>query len=150
VRRKFVAAEGAYKDDATFFIDRIRDMSKVEAELIGRPPDEILAARTALVRPIVDIIRAKAATLGHILPRSSLGRALAYMRKYWEGLIVFLTDADAPMHSNDIERAMRGPAVGRKNHYGSRNITTANVAAVWYGVVETCKLCCVVGHAFFT
>jgi hypothetical protein len=84
------------------------------------------------VRPIVDIIQAKAATLGHILPRSSLGRALAYMRKYWEGLTVFLTDADVPMHSNDIERAMRGPAVGRKNHYGSRNITTANVAAVWY------------------
>ena len=44
------------------------------------------------------------------------------------------------MHSNGIERAMYGPAVGRKNHYGSRNMTTAGVAAVWYTVVETCKI----------
>jgi hypothetical protein len=33
-----------------------------------------------------------------------------------------------------------GASLGRKNHYGSRNMTTAGVAAVWYTIVETCKL----------
>lgn len=43
------------------------------------------------------------------------------------------------MHTNDVERAIRGPAVDRKNHYGSKNLESARVAAVWYSVVATCK-----------
>lgn len=139
VRRKFVAAEASYKDAAVFFIDRIREMSKIEAELAGLSLDEIRVARDTLVRPIVDVIRAQLdATI--VLPKSSIGRAISYTKKLWPGLTVFLDDPEVPMHSNDIERAMYGPAVGRKNHYGSRNLTTAGVAAVWYSVVETCKL----------
>ena len=48
VRRKFVVAENAYKEDASFFIDRIREMAKIESEIIGRPLDEILVARRTL------------------------------------------------------------------------------------------------------
>lgn len=78
--------------------------------------------------------------LAHILPQSSLGRALAYTDKLWEGLTVFLSDPLVPMHTNDVERVLRGPAVGRKNHYGSKSLDTAEVAAIWYSVIETCKL----------
>jgi transposase len=140
VRRKFIAAETSYGKDATFFIDRIREMAKIEAEIKGRPPDEIRVARQTFVRPIVEVIRAQLDAL-IVLPKSSIGRAITYTKKLWTGLTVFLDNPDVPMHSNDVERAMYGPAVGRKNHYGSRNLTTAQVAAVWYSVVETCKLC---------
>lgn len=139
VRRKFIAAETCYKDEAAFFIERIREMAKIEAEIKGRPPDEVRVARQTLVRPIVDVIRVHLDAM-LVLPRSSIGRAIAYTKKLWRGLTVFLDDPDVPMHSNDIERAMRGPAIGRKNHYGSRNMTTAGVAAVWYSIVETCKI----------
>lgn len=139
VRRKFVAAETCYKEEATFFIDRIREMAKIEAEIKGLSADEIRVARQTLVRPIVDVIKAQLDAI-IVLPKSSIGRAVTYTKKLWPGLTVFLGDPDVPMHSNDIERAMYGPAVGRKNHYGSRNMTTAGVAAVWYSIVETCKL----------
>jgi hypothetical protein len=33
-----------------------------------------------------------------------------------------------------------GPAVGRKNHYGSRSQRGTEVAALFYSVIETCKL----------
>jgi transposase len=140
VRRKFVAAELCYREDATFFIDRIREMSEIEEQIKGRPLDEVLVARQTLTRPIVEVIKAKIDSLAYVLPRSLIGKAVNYTRKLWPGLTVFLDDPEVPMHSNDIERAMYGPAVGRKNHFGSRNMTTAGVAAVWYTVVETCKL----------
>jgi transposase len=62
-----------------------------------------------------------------------------YANRLWTGLTVFLDQPDVPMHTNDVERAIRGPAVGRKNHYGSKNLESARVAAVWYSVVATCK-----------
>ncbi len=43
------------------------------------------------------------------------------------------------MDTNDVERAVRSPAVGRRTHWGSRNLETARVAAVWYSIVATCK-----------
>lgn len=114
-------------------------MAKIEAAIKGRTLDEIHVARQTPVRPIVEVIRAHIDAM-FVLPQSGIGRAVTYTKKLWAGLTVFLDDPEVPMHTNDIERAMYGPAVGRKNHHGSRNITTANVVAVWYSIVETCKI----------
>jgi transposase len=140
VRRKFVLAESAYKEESEFFIDKIRDLFAIEDQLKGRPPNEVLSARQGLSKPLIDLIRGRLDSLAHILPQSSLGRAIAYTNKLWEGLTLFLSDPTVPISTNGVERAVRGPALGRKNHYGSRNLTTADVAAVWYSVIETCKM----------
>jgi len=140
VRRRFVAAEPNYGDDAKYFVDQIRKLSEIEAAIKNKPPDEVLAVRRQQSQPVVDAIRTKAESLGHILPECSLGRAIKYLRKFWTGLTVFLTDGCVPIGTNDVERALRGPAVGRKNHFGSKSMPTADVAAVWYSVIETCKL----------
>jgi hypothetical protein len=55
------------------------------------------------------------------LPRSALGRAIEYVLKYWDGLIVFLDDPQVPLDNNAVERALRGPVIGRKNHHGSKS-----------------------------
>ena len=38
------------------------------------------------------------------------------------------------------ERAIRGPVVGRKNHYGSKSRRGTEVAAILYSILETAKL----------
>jgi hypothetical protein len=38
-------------------------------------------------------------------------------------------------------RARRGLVVGRKNHYGSRSRCGTEVAALFYSLLETAKLC---------
>jgi hypothetical protein len=46
------------------------------------------------------------------------------------------------MHAlnGEAERGMRGPVVGRKNHYyGSRSEMGTLVAALFYTLIETCK-----------
>ena len=45
-----------------------------------------------------------------------------------------------PLDNNGTERAIRGPVVGRKNHYGSKSKRGTEVAAIFYSLVETAKL----------
>ena len=45
--------------------------------------------------------------------------------------------------NNPTERAIRGPVVGRKNHYGSKSVRGTEVAAIIYSIVETAKACAV-------
>ena len=74
-----------------------------------------------------------------VLPKSALGRAVAYMDGIRPELEVFLENPDVPLDNNDTERGMRGLAVGRKNHYGSKSLRGTEVAAVFYSLIETCK-----------
>ena len=74
------------------------------------------------------------------LPRSELGKLVHYILERWEGLTVFLEDPLVPLDNNAAERALRGPVLGRKNHYGSRSKRGTQVAAILYSLCETAKL----------
>ncbi len=75
------------------------------------------------------------------LPRSALGKAIAYTGGLWPGLVRFLGDPKIPLDTNSVERALRGVAVGRKNHYGSRSERGTRTAALLYSLIESAKLC---------
>jgi transposase len=45
-----------------------------------------------------------------------------------------------PLDNNATERAIRGPVIGRKNHYGSKSRRGTQVAAILYSLVETAKI----------
>jgi transposase len=74
------------------------------------------------------------------LPRSEFGKAVRYMLERWTGLTRFVEDPLIPLDNNAAERALRGPVVGRKNHYGSRSLRGTQVAAILYTVCETARL----------
>ena len=40
-----------------------------------------------------------------------------------------------------VERTLRGVVVGRKNHYGSRSERGPRVAALFYSLIASAKLC---------
>lgn len=75
------------------------------------------------------------------LPRSDLGEAVIYLFNHWDGLTLFLKDPRVPLDNNPAERGLRGVVVGRKNHYGSRSKRGLQVAALFYSLIETAKLC---------
>jgi len=105
-----------------------------------------LAARQAMrdekSRQLVEDIHAWARSQ-LVLPESGIGRAIAYMLKLWPRLIAFLDDPRIPLDNNAAERALRGVVLGRKNHYGSRSKRGTEVAALFYSLLESAKLCCV-------
>jgi transposase len=49
-------------------------------------------------------------------------------------------DPRIPLDKNATERAIRGPVVGRKNHYGSKTRLGTAVSATLYTVLDTVKL----------
>ena len=53
----------------------------------------------------------------------------------------FLDDPRVPMTNNAAERSLRGIVVGRKNHYGSKSVPGTEVAALFYSLIESAKLC---------
>ena len=70
----------------------------------------------------------------------SIGKAAVYTLGNWPKLTRFVEDARIPLDNNATERAIRGPVVGRRNHFGSKSRRGTEVAATLYTLVETAKL----------
>ncbi len=156
VRRAFLKAESSLPEECQHVLKLIGELYAVEREApFGSPQgaEEILALRRRLrserSRPIIDALREWAyATKPAVLPRSSLGKALAYMLSLWPGLTAFLEDPRIPLDNNAAERALRGVVVGRKNHYGSHSRRGAETAAIFYTLLESAKLAGVDPHRY--
>lgn len=62
---------------------------------------------------------------------------LKSLKNHWEGLKVFIDNPHIPMDNSEAERKIRGPAVGRKNYYGSGSIWSAHLTACLFSVFQT-------------
>lgn len=150
-RRKFVEIENYYPQPAQEILELIGELYAVEKRVPPAQPGESaaetqgrLALRARLrqehSRPITEKIHAWASTQ-RALPRSGLGQAIRYLLGLWPGLTRFLENPLIPLDNNAVERALRGLVVGRKNHYGSRSKRGCEVAALFYSLLESAKLC---------
>src|SRR3989454_9396709 len=158
VRRKFVEAEPHYPAPCGEVLALIGQLYAVERacpRLVGGT-DEASRAEAVRLRatlraeqsaPLVAELRAWAHRQ-RALPESSLGKAIAYMLGLWPGLTRFLEDPRIPLDNNATERGLRGMVVGRKNHYGSRSKRGTEVAALFYSLIESAKLCGVEPKAY--
>ena len=141
VRRQYVEAESS-SPQAAEVLTRIGELYTAEAaarETAAGDAAIFLAERRARVAPVVEAIRTWI-TQQRALPQSALGKALAYTTELWPGLVAFLDDAAIPVDNNATERALRGIALGRKNHYASRSERGTRVAALCYTLLESAKL----------
>jgi transposase len=150
VRRKVVQAEPFFPRECAQARELIGKLYDIERSVPRAGPEatvEEVAARHELLgrlrreqsREIVEKIRSWAYETPH-LPRSALGKAVHYLLQLWPGLVAFLDDPRIPLDNNAVERGIRGVVLGRKNHYGSRSRRGTEVAALFYSLVETCKL----------
>jgi transposase len=141
VRRKFIEIEPNFPREAGEILALIGELYTIDKLApAGRGGDDLrLELRRTrskqIVRKILDWIAATPA-----LPQSGLGKAIDYMKGMWEGLTRFLDDPRIPLDNNAAERAIRGPVIGRKNHYGSKSRRGTEVAAIFYTLIETAKL----------
>ena len=70
---------------------------------------------------------------------STFLKAIKYSLKRWKELTLFLEYPEMPLTNNEAERTIRHAVMGRKNFYGSRSIDGADITAVFYTIIETCK-----------
>jgi transposase len=152
-KRKYEAIAEHWPTACAEIDQHIRDLYAVERLVPGRFPGDAAAQalrhqlRQERSRPLIAQIKTWA--LEQVgLPRSEFGKAVRYMLDRWTGLTRFLDDPRIALDNNAAERALRGPVVGRKNHYGSKSLRGTQVAALFYTLCESAKLAGVDPHAY--
>jgi transposase len=67
-------------------------------------------------------------------------KVLTSLQEHWTGLTRFLDDPRIPLDNNASERRVRGPALGRKNYYGSGALWSGRLAATLFSLFATLSL----------
>ena len=148
-RRNFFEAQQSEPKEANQALDMIGQLYEVEAQirqsqltgqLTGKDKQ---AMRQAQSRPIVEKFFKwvdKQFENQGFLPRSLLTKALGYARERADGLAVFLNDADVPIDTNHLERALRAIPMGRKNWMFCWTELGAQHIGIMQSLLVTCKL----------
>jgi len=73
------------------------------------------------------------------LPKSAMGKAIAYTLGQWERLVKFREDGRLQIDNNLVENAIRPTALGKKNwlFFGAPN--AGERSAIIYTILESCK-----------
>lgn len=139
-RRYFRQSQDQFSDEAQFFIDQYTEIYKLEDQAKSKSSDEILNLRSQM-RPYFEAIKEYSmCNYSHYSAKSSLGKAMNYYLKNYQGLTRFLDNAELPIDNNPQERLLRNPVIGRKTWYGTHSKQGAETAAILFSLVESCKL----------
>ena len=138
VRRDFVRVGKGWpqlKDWAVAWLRRIRVLYGLNRQRLAAPAnsDRQMALRDAVAamrRQCLDELADP--TLG-IAAR----KVLVSLDEHWQGLTHFVDDPRIPMDNNLSERRLRGPALGRKNYYGSVAKWSGQLAAMMFTLLAT-------------
>jgi transposase len=76
----------------------------------------------------------------HVLPKSAIGKALAYSIERWHKLSVYTTDGRLNIDNNPVENSIRPVALGRKNYLFAGSHEAAKRSGMLYSLLGTCKM----------
>lgn len=143
-RRGFVEAVKLQKKGkrtrADEAIEQIGMLYRIERELKEATQEERYGARQTRSMPVLAQLRTWLdKTRPLVTPSLALGRALAYLDKYWDRLVRYTERGDLPIDNNRCEGAIRPFVVGRKNWLFSDTPAGAHASALIYSLVETAK-----------
>jgi len=141
VRRDFIEVAKGYPESKPWAIEeltRIREVYRDHRKRIAKWETPEFAAADAKLRASVTAMETKAAgELSDKTLRDPCRMALASLQNHWVGLTRFVDDPQIPMDNNASERAQRGPAVGRKNYYGSGSEWSGELAMMLFSIFGT-------------
>jgi len=142
VRRDFVGVGKSWSELtpwALCWLRRIRYVYQVNRErLRHRPGSAKFQEQDALLRQAVEGMRDEAAReLSDPKLRQPCRKVLESLQEHWPGLTRFVDDSRIPLDNNASERASRGPAVARKNFYGSGSLWSGRLAAAMFSLLAT-------------
>jgi transposase len=136
--RRYFEAAGDSKD-ADYMVACYKEIYRLEKDAHGTGYG--LATRRLKMQTIFKRMREEAKKkVSEYSSKSAMGRAYAYFLSHYDGLTEFLTRLDVPIDNNASERLLRSHVVGRKTWYGTHSPRGAEVAAIHFTIVESCKL----------
>jgi transposase len=102
---------------------------------------QLLEARQKEAKPILKEIKTVLDEYKHqVLPKSPIGKAIAYSLNQWDALNRYVDDPMLEIDNNLSERTLRMVVIGRKNYMFAGSEAGAWRAAIIYSLVASCKL----------
>ncbi len=142
-RRDFIRVGKGYAEFKRWALDwlkRIRELYRLNDERCAATAADRRSEADARLRAAVAQMRAQAQ---HELANPSLRlpcrQVLESLLNHWDGLTRFVDDPRIPMDNNRSERQARGPALGRKNYYGSGAAWSGRLAAMLFSIFATLR-----------
>ena len=103
-------------------------------------PDQRYALRLEKTRPIMEEYRQWLDdNYPTVLPKSPLGKAMAYCLKYWDGLCSFLEDGRLEADNNLTEQEIKPFVIARKNFLFASSVDGANALCLHFSLIRTAK-----------
>lgn len=140
LRRYFVKAFEAKDLRAALPLDKFRQLYQIEraSKEAGEGPPQRYERRQRDSVPILDQMEVWIQQQRQSEPPTSyLGKALTYAHNHWDLLRVVMRDGALELDNGDVERALRGPAMGRRNWLFAGSDEGAERAAIILTVLET-------------
>jgi transposase len=141
VRRDFVRVGKGWPELKPWALDwlrRIRDLYRWNRQRLTKPADP--APPAGLEQAVAAMRQQLEAELADPTLRTPARKVLTSLQEHWPGLTQFVADPRIPMDNNLSERRLRGPALGRKNYYGSGALWSGRLAATLFSILATLKL----------
>jgi transposase len=144
-RRKFVEVTGSFPDECRFVLETLRDVYQNDAIARERrlSGEERLSYHQDHSGPLMERLERwlhEQIETRQTEPNSTLGGAIAYMRKRWDRLTLFLRKAGAPLDNNVCERALKKAILNRKNALFYKTANGARVGDLFMGLIHTAEL----------
>ena len=114
------------------YLDQYHKIYDFNEQAKGQQAAKVLDYRSQM-RSLFEAMRLRASSeLASHSEKSQYGKALRYFVGNYEGLTLFLDDAQVPIDNNRQERLLRSHVVGRKTWYGTHSERGAMTAAVYF------------------
>lgn len=141
-RRKIYDVHIATKSPAAEqILQMIGVLFDIEASIKGQSPELRCATRVERAIPMLrQVKQLMQGTYAKVSSKSSLAKAIAYSLSRWAALTLYTTDGRLEICNNAAERAMRPPAMGRKNWTFAGSDEGGERAAIIYTLIESAKL----------
>lgn len=139
-RRKFVQAKESNPKIVEFYLSRIQQLYQIERQARDQQLDDQqrLLLRQEQALPILEVLEKRMQEdLQQVLPKSLIGKAIAYSLKRWKGLSAYAHDGQLEIDNNRIENTIRPLALGRKNYLFAGSHDAARSLACLYSIIGT-------------
>jgi transposase len=129
----------------------IAQLYHIECDSKDNTPEQRQQHRQEKAKPILDKLHAYLiAQLAHLSKASSLAKAIRYSTERWAALTRYTDDGQLNIDNNPAENAIRGICLGKKNYLFFGSDAGGERAAIFYSLIETCKLNGINAFAYFT
>ena len=142
-RRYFVEARDHDARRADYVLEKIQQLYAIERNAKEQALDyeSIKAERKEKSVPILDELgKWMKEQYIQTLPKSPIGKALAYSIDRWDRLCLYTTNGMLNIDNNPVENNIRPVAIGRKNYLFCGSHEAATRSAMLYSLLGTCKM----------